>query len=463
MQWERYTEQALKALLRAKDWAVRTGATHITPEHLLLGLVEGQETMAVRLLNEWGVPLDSLPDVLLPKTEPDQVATDQPSMSLSVQRILRRALKEAEALREESVDTAHVLLSLLKERSSAAAKWLIQQGVRYEDLRRRLYELKTAELGEPFLSLLPEDFVADWTEKALGGEVQPIAFWQDACDRLKRILLCRDSPNPVLLGDWETACLLLQQFAYELQFGSLPAPLAKRSLLAIDWAGLWRQQQDFQRLLVELLTEVQRIEPQPLLFLGNLWETLQRAEFLLVAIAQGHCQGVAVLSQDRWDEFAQRHPSLAAAFRPLIVPEPDEAATLEWLKAHRTTYEESHRVTIAPEALQATVQLALPLASEKPLLVVAKRLLDEACAFVRCQVLTPPQLRRLEDEMERLQGEMRRLLRTGEREQLSVLMERAIVLQTQIEALREQFRTQIPQVTAATIQSVAQQWQGLSL
>ncbi|MCX7642617.1 MAG: hypothetical protein N2116_02245, partial [Armatimonadetes bacterium] len=108
----------------------------------------------------------------------------------------------------------------------------------------------------------------------------------------------------------------------------------------------------------------------------------------------------------------------------------------------------------------AAVQLARSIFPNRSLLTTAKNLLDEACAHARCQVFVPSELRLLEDEMEQLQAEMRRLLRTSEREQLSELMERAIALQARIETMRVQLKATVPQVTAETVQIVAKRHWG---
>jgi ATP-dependent Clp protease ATP-binding subunit ClpA len=103
----------------------------------------------------------------------------------------------------------------------------------------------------------------------------------------------------------------------------------------------------------------------------------------------------------------------------------------------------------------AALQLARSSFPNRLLLATAKNLLEEACAHARCQALIPKELRLFENEMEQLHAEMRRLLRTSEREHLSDLMERAIALQAQIETMREQLKVTVPRVTAETVQSVA--------
>jgi len=456
MQLERYSEQALKALLKAKEWAVRLNARQISPDHLLLGLIEEQGTKASQLLEESGIDIESIVKQLVGQVEPaTEPRVGEPVTSPSLQRILRRAESEARLLGDENVDTAHLLLSLLRERGSTAAKLLFRQGVRYEDVRRRLFRMKVEELGEAPTITLPETFVTDLTEKVLSGEIQPVKFWQPERNFLKRTLLRREQNNPLLLGDYETAKLLLQQFAYDLQFGSLPESLLGRRIIAVNWAGIWLHRKDADSVLADLLTELQRIEPPPLLFIDNLDELVRSQNMLIKAVQHGLVQTVAVSAPETWESLVRQTPSLFSVFSPISVTEPDEASTLEWLEVHRSVYEEFHRVEIEDSALVAAVQLAKHIFPEQPLLATAKRLLDEACAHARCQVFTPPELRSFEDEMERIQTEMRRLLRTNQREQLSDLMEQAIALQARIEQLRQQYRTAIPKVSAETIRAIA--------
>ncbi len=459
MQWERFSEQALKALLKAKDWAVNLNAQQISPEHLLLGLIEDRETMAARLLEESGVDLEQLREQL--SSQPARATgarTEQPPMSPSLQRVLRRAESEAQLMGDEHVDTAHLLLSLLRERTAKATKLLFRQGVRYDEIRRRIYRMKAEELGEvPFITL-PEAFVVDLTEKVLSDEVRPVRFWQGELNALKRILLRREQRNPVLLGDYETAYLLVLQFAHDLQFGSLPEGLSGRRVLAINWAGIWLHRQDTNATLVQLLTEMQRVEPPPLLFIGDASELQICDNALLKAVQQGYAQAIVAATEETWTEFLRKFPSAAAAFSVVPVPEPNETAALEWLEAHRSVFEEFHRVEVTDGALMEAVRLARASFPNRPLLATAKNLLDEACAHARCQVLVPGELKALEDEMEQLQTEMKRLLRTSEKEHLSELMERAIALQAQMEAIREKFKATVPQVTAETVQIVAKRY-----
>lgn len=455
MQWERYTEQALKVLLKAKEWALRLNSQQISTEHLLLGLLEESESAAFKVLSEFDFDSERVRKQLVGQLSATDQRVGEPSISPSLQRVLKRAVSEAQLLGDEHVDTAHLLISLMREKVSKATKLLSQSGVRYEDLRRRLFKLKAEEIGEAPSITLPEIFVIDLTEKIFSGEIQPVKFWQREREAIKRTLLRYEQNKPLLIGNYETSWLLVQQLAYDLQFSSLPESLAGRRIIAIDWAGIWLHQREIHEVLLELLKEMRRIEPQPILFAGALRELTKRSLMLLTAILHGHICAIAVTVGDEWESFVKEFPSATFAFNPICVSEPDETEALEWLNAHKGFYEELHRVEIEEDAILEAITIAKAKFRDKPLLATAKNLLDEACAHARCQTLIPKNLSSLENEMEQIQSEMRRLLRMGDREHLSELMERAINLQAQIDSMRQKLRVTVPKITAKTIWSVS--------
>lgn len=457
MHWERFTEQAMKVLLRAKELAVKEGTAQIGAEHFLLALLQEGETLAAQVMTELGADLQVLQEQLSQPSSTEVVPAErEPIPSPVLQRVLHRAVREAELLRDEHVDTTHLLLGLLRERAAAAAKLLFRHGIRYEKVRRCVQRRKLLDWGEEVLAVLVDEGVVDVTEKVLSGEVQLVRCWLAEREKVKRQLVQKERLTPLLLGHPETVSLLVEQLAYDLQFGTVPEELSGRHILAIDWAQI-QWQQDAEEALRNLLTKIQQVEPSPVLFVGDLAELRERSPLLWEVVRGKTFLCLASAVPQWWQEFPQQLPSVAFSFAPILVSEPTEEEVWEWLTAHRSSYEEFHRVRVTDDALVTVFRLAhLPQKSvpQRPLLAAARSLLDEACAYVRCQVLTPTELLSLEEEMEQLQVEMRRLLRTGEREQLSVLMERAILLQSRIEAMRSELQAAIPIVTPEVVTQI---------
>ncbi|MFN4179263.1 MAG: hypothetical protein ACK4I8_03030 [Armatimonadota bacterium] len=191
-------------------------------------------------------------------------------------------------------------------------------------------------------------------------------------------LMRKERPNLLLVGNLETATLLVQQLACELlqRTRQSSAHLIPSQLLWLKWGAL--QSSEMMR---EFLTKVRLLEPKPILFVGTTEDIAQMPNSLIAIVRQGKLPIIAIATSEQWDEFQHRFPSLAVTFAVIFVSEPDETQALEWLKVHAEVYALFHGLTVDENALPAIVQLAKKHFAEKPLLPTAKNLLDEVCAF----------------------------------------------------------------------------------
>lgn len=389
MHWERYTKQARQVMLHAEDWAIRLNSLNISPEHILLGLLENGDTLAFQILERLGVDIQGLKAELESQLRTQASAHSpigSPTLTSSAKQVLVRAVNEARSMGHSHIDTEHLLLGLLKEGQGLAAKSLAQFGVRYEDVRRAVTEQRVVKETEKTTMMKEEvrKFAEDWTQKAIAGEFRPVNFWQKERTQFIVSLMRKERPNLLLLGNLETATLLVQQLACELvqqttQFLGRKLP---NLLLRLKWDEL-QLEEARQRFLQKLHS----LEPKPVLFVGMIDEIAQWPD-LLIAIAQ-RSELLAIASSGQWDEFKRRYFPFATTFTVIPVSEPDEGQTLEWLKAHAEVYSRFHDVTVDESALTAIVQLAKERFAEKPLLATAKSLLDSVCAFASAKLSKP--------------------------------------------------------------------------
>lgn len=376
MLWERYTERARKVMLHAEDWAKRLCSPYISTEHILLGLLEEKDTVACEILRKLGVDINKLSAELeneLRKQTPKRPPSGQPVLISSAKQALIWAADEARSMGDSHIDTGHLLLGLLREKKDLTAKFWTRYGVRYEDVRRLLLRLK-----EEGTMLELEQFAEDWTQKAAAGEFRPVNFWQKERTQFVIALMRKERPNLLLVGNPETATLLVQQLACELlqRTSQTSARLMPSRLLRLKWSTL--QSSEMMR---EFLTKLRLLEPKPIVFVGTTEDIAQMSDSLIAIVRQGELPIIAIATSEQWDEFRRRFPSLAVTFALIFVSEPDETQTLEWLKVHSEVYALFHEVTVDESALPAIVQLAKKHFPEKPLLPTAKNLLDEVCAF----------------------------------------------------------------------------------
>ena len=113
MLWERYTERARKVMLHAEDWAIRLRSPYISSEHILLGLLEEEDTLAVQILERLGVDIHRLRAELesqLRAQAPAHPPVGSPTLTSPAKQVLIRAADEARSMNDSHIDTAHLLL-----------------------------------------------------------------------------------------------------------------------------------------------------------------------------------------------------------------------------------------------------------------------------------------------------------------------------------------------------------------
>jgi len=145
MFWERYTERARKAMLHAEDWAIRLRSPYISPEYILLGLLEEKDTLAFQILERLGVDVHKMKSELenqLREQAPSHPPIGSPTLTAPAKQVLIRAADEARSMNDSHIDTVHLLFGLLKEKQGLAAEILAKYNVRYEEVRKRLHELR---------------------------------------------------------------------------------------------------------------------------------------------------------------------------------------------------------------------------------------------------------------------------------------------------------------------------------
>ena len=455
MLWERYTERARKAMLHAEDWAIRLRSTHISPEHILLGLLEEKDTLAVQMLERLGVDVHKMKSELenqLKAQAPAHPPFGSPTLTAPAKRVLIHAGDEAESMNDSHIDTAHLLLALLKEKQGLAAKILAKYNVRYEDVRKRLYELKLKEALRKQKKPVAPETTEDLTERAIKGEFRPVSFWQQERERFVVALSRKEVPNILLLGNFETALLLAQQFACDLVNNPF---LQERRLLRLDWTKLQTDEQ-----VMRLLNELGKQDVKPLLFVGTVDDIFHWSDVMLAAVQSRLIPVLAVATPKQWEDFQSRYPAVASTFVVITIDEPDEEKTLEWLKVHKSVYEFFHRVMVDDEALVAVMNLAKERFANLPLLATARNLLDEVCAYTKVKASKlPPEVQGITAEILRLQSEREKALTALDHEQATKIHEQIAELQKRLdEALtehRRRFLEEPPKVTPETVQEFA--------
>jgi ATP-dependent Clp protease ATP-binding subunit ClpC len=137
--FERYTEKARRMIFFARFETSRYGTPQIEAEHLLLGVSREDPPLMGRFLSD-RADYESFQNEILARTpagESIPTSIDLP-LSNESKRVLAFAAEEADRLRHKHIGTEHLLLGILREKRSFAAKMLRDRGAKLREMRKKL-------------------------------------------------------------------------------------------------------------------------------------------------------------------------------------------------------------------------------------------------------------------------------------------------------------------------------------
>ena len=429
-----FTPRAQQVLALARKEADRFHHNYVGTEHLLLGLINLGQGVAVNVLQKMGLDLDSVRQAvdeqvgLGPEAKPSGNVPYTPR----VKKVLALAGKEAKGLNHSYVGTEHILLGLLREGEGVAARVLKSLDVDVERCRNEiLSELdpnfsstedeeetsvvgggETEEKGKDVKTPALKAFGRDLTEIARKGEMDPVVGREKEIRRVTQVLCRRTKNNPVLVGEpgvGKTA--IIEGLAQAIADDTVPETLRNKQLYTLDLGALVagsRYRGDFEERLKKVLKEIKTRgdiilfidEIHTLVGAGAAEGAIDAASILKPMLARGELQTIGATTLDEFRKHLEKDAALERRFQKVVVDEPSVAHTIEILKGLRDRYETFHRVTITDQALVAAANLADRYISDRQLPDKAIDLIDESGSRLRIKRMeTPPEHKELEAEL----------------------------------------------------------------
>jgi ATP-dependent Clp protease ATP-binding subunit ClpB len=411
----RLTQKSQEALHDAQTKALRFGHVEVDGEHLLLALLDQNDSLAPRLLAQAGADPDQIrntvegelgrrPRVSGPGAEPGQVFVTQ-----RLSRLLDAADREAKRLKDEYVSVEHLLLALVEEGSaSAAGRTLKDHGLTRDRLLGALTGIRgnqrvtsaNPEVAYEALDKYGRDLVAD----ARAGKLDPVIGRDDEIRRVVQILSRKTKNNPVLIGDpgvGKTA--IVEGLAQRIAHGDVPEGLRDKTVFSLDMGSLVagaKYRGEFEERLKAVLSEVRAAEGRILLFVDELHTVvgagggsegaMDAGNMLKPMLARGELHMIGATTLDEYRKHIEKDAALERRFQPVVVNEPTVEDAISILRGLRERLEVFHGVRIQDAALVAAVTLSHRYISDRFLPDKAIDLVDEACAMLRTEIDSQP-------------------------------------------------------------------------
>lgn len=422
-----FSENALASLGNSDMIARQQGSPYVGTEHLLLGLIAQEQSVASKMLKDNGVTLDSAQQVIVTH----KAVANLPLKGLSevAKLTLRMAFELSREFQSEYCGTEHILYSILSQKNSRATELLSVLGVKPSMLMRELeqflnrnnmggqnvFEGKRSKKSTGQKTAL-EFFGTDLTEKARSGKLDPVIGRDSQIKRMITILSRRSKNNPVLIGEpgvGKTA--IVEGLAARIASDDVPDSLLNKKIIILDLAGMiagTKYRGEFEERLKKVMTEIEA-DPSNIVFIdelhlivgaGSAEGSMDAGNILKPALARGKMQLIGATTTEEYSKYIEKDAALERRFQPVIVPAATNSETVQILKGLRKHYESFHNVAISDTVIEDIVRFADRYISDRFMPDKAIDLMDETAAYVRVnQGKTPPEYRQMQKELRLLQ------------------------------------------------------------
>ncbi|HEV2473932.1 MAG TPA: ATP-dependent Clp protease ATP-binding subunit, partial [Chthonomonadales bacterium] len=486
--WQRFTERARRVVFFAQEEAGRLGENYVSTEHLLLGLVRENDSVAARILDRMGVSLGRIrSEIERQVTRGDGRLGQDMQLTPRAKRVIDLAYDEARQLSNNYIGTEHLLLGLIREGEGLAGRVLAKLGVELERTRREVMALQDNDSGMPTnqkqsgRSRTPtlDEFGRDLTDLARNEKLDPVVGRHTEIERVIQILSRRTKNNPVLLGEpgvGKTA--IAEGLAQRIVAADTPETLKDKRIVSLDLAGLvagTKYRGEFEERMKRVMEEVRKAAGDVVLFIDELHTlvgagaaegAIDASNIMKPALARGELQCIGATTLDEFRKYIERDAALQRRFQPVKVSEPTTEESVEILKGLRERYEAHHHVKITDDALVAASQLADRYITDRFLPDKAIDLIDEAASRVRLQYALPPaDLRQAKAKLAEVKKEINALVTNNKYSDENNLQEREAQLNERIANLELDWnskRESMPRiVTEDEVANIVQSWTGI--
>lgn len=493
---KRFSPKVKQVISRSRDAAIRLGHDFIGTEHLLLGIMAEQDSLALKVLDS----LDVNPSELQQNVEESvqripsgQTALNVGNLPLNKQaeKVLKVTFLEAKMLKSDEISPEHLLLSILKHKDNPASKILNQFDVDYDIYKAELEYVRQEQdftsSSEPFAqtpsdqddpyeddegqgsgryqqrkgtskSRTPvlDNFGRDITKLAEEDKLDPIIGRENEIERVSQILSRRKKNNPILIGEpgvGKTA--IVEGLALRIMQKKVSRTLFNKRIVMLDLAALvagTKYRGQFEERMKAIMNELEKSrdvilfidEIHTIVGAGGATGSLDASNIFKPALARGELQCIGASTLDEYRQHIEKDGALDRRFQKVVVDPPSAEEAVNILDNIRPKYEEFHNVNYSQDAIEACVKLSDRYISDRFLPDKAIDVLDEVGARVHLKnIHVPEHIEELEKKIEELKDQKNQAVKNQQYEKAADLRDKESKLVRQLEFAKIQWEEEV--------------------
>ena len=494
----RLTENADLALQYAGNIALQYGSFTIDTEHILYGLTQIKESVASRILKNYGITSESLTNVFNKIFKGSStIIANEVDLSVDCKESLHIASQFAQQIGHDFVGTEHLLIAILLGENYDAGNIIKKvYRVNINDIKNNVLQvLKSKAMGNTmdenmqysqpsenhsYENSTPSgeipDFVKsmgrDLTQKARDGKIDPIIGREEEIERVIEILCRKNKNNPVLIGEAGVGkSAVVDGLALAIVNGNVPDLLKNKTIFSLELGGLMAgtkyrgELEERLKNLIEYITNNRDIvvfidEIHTLVQVGGDKGEVNPADMLKPYLARGEFQTIGATTTDEYRKYIEKDKALERRFQPVMVNPPTVEQTIEILRGLKDSFEVFHKVRISDDAIVAAASLSDRYIMDRSLPDKAIDLIDEASS--KAKVVgkkKPEEVTRLEEDIARFEAEKKEALFAENFEKASEFRDKIRNAQETLKSMQNSFENGNELViTGNDICNIISQW-----
>lgn len=464
----KFTNRAKKALEYANELAIKLGHSYIGTEHILYGLTKEGSGVASKVLENQEVLPEKVIDKIAELVGSEEEIEGTLGFTPRTKRVIENAFIEARKLGYDYIGTEHLLIGILREGDSVAARVLLELDVNipklYGEIVRVINEGEdlagdnnqgkdSKNQGSYNQTQTLNQFGEDLTKKAREGKLDPIIGRKNEIDRVIQILSRRTKNNPCLIGEpgvGKTAAV--EGLAEKIVSGDVPEILKNKRVVTVDISGMVagsKYRGDFEERIKKALDEVKKAgdvilfidEIHTIVGAGAAEGAIDAANILKPLLARGEIQLIGATTLNEYRKYIEKDAALERRFSPIIVEEPSKEETKKILLGIKEKYERHHNVKINDGVIDEIVNLSSRYINDRYMPDKAIDLLDEAASKIRMKAYTiPEELKNKEQEINKIIHQKNEAIAYQDFEEAARLRDKEVEEKNNLEIQKEEWR-----------------------